>query len=274
MSFAAKRLKVASNSSSRTNTSGQPLSHDVEHPADHDAARPRFQSSSNTGQQQNGFSPNFGQHESSPKAIAVQNAAHPNEATSRKISPYDVAETRDKVFLDIVNWDYLKRQFRRVDHDTCLRFLQSLCEDMPSGLLPKIQQMFSVMPVPKIPLIDKYCPKCNIRFSCVTERYYHCGKDNNPYNIYKCKQCIDEGRIGEYSDMQRLNKHKGNQFKKLNYDVKLAEWIRKEKNGKLYWWLNARGQKWTRCDEPTCHALYKYFSGTAGKHSVEKCRKT
>ena len=253
----------------------------MDHPAHwDDAAHAAFASFDIDGQPGKALDPSTRAHVGHPEANgrtpplprntnAVANTAHPKAATSRRIGPWDDVEQRDKVFYDIVNWDYFRGHFRRIDQGTCLQLLRQLCEDMPRELLPEIQKMFSVTASPATPVIDKSCPKCGIPFSGVTERYYHCGKENNPYNIYECRQCMDQNRVGEYSDMRRLGPP-CRQFKNLNNDIKLVEWTRREKDGKSYWWLPARGQQWTRCDEPTCHALYKYFSGNAGQHSVEK----
>ena len=120
----------------------------------------------------------------------------------------------------------------------------------------------------------KLCPKCNIPFSEVTKQFYHCGKSTNVYNIYKCKQCKNQNLIGEYSDMERLRPGGSRLFQMLTDDIRLAEWTLKEKNGRPYWTLRARGQTWTRCNDPKCRALYKYYRGKSLQRTAQKHQQT
>ena len=165
--------------------------------------------------------------------------------------------------------DFLRQESRAV----CLKLMRQLCSGgIAPGLLAQIKSIFLSAPVPApvVRAATELCPACNMPFSAVIERYYHCGKGTNPYNIYECRQCKDQGRVGEYSDMKRLRRDGNRLFAKLTDDIRLAEWVRKYKNKKPYWILNARGQTWTRCNQPTCRALYKYYRGKSLQRTVQK----
>lgn len=187
--------------------------------------------------------------------------------SSRQVHPADTVEHRDRIFRDIVDWGYFEGQFRRTDKVNRLNLIRQLYAGMtPEELSADIKEALAVTAAKPV----KRCPKCSIPFSSVTERFYHCGKYNNPYNIYECAQCKSQNRIGEYSDMERLRPKGCKQFKHLAcHPVKLVEWIKKESYGASCWFLEARGQAWTRCNEPTCNALYKYYTGKSRRRTVE-----
>ena len=159
-----------------------------------------------------------------------------------------------------------------------LKLMKQLCSGgIPAGLSAEFQTIFRSAPVSApaaVAAAIKLCPKCNIPFSEVTKQFYHCGKSTNAYNIYKCKQCKNQNLIGEYSDMERLRPEGSRLFQMLNDDIRLAEWTLKEKNGRPYWTLRARGQTWTRCNDPKCRALYKYYRGKSLQRTAQKHQQT
>ena len=185
--------------------------------------------------------------------------------------PSDPPAARENFRQRVVRSGYLYGFFCQENRRISLELVRHLCSGgIPPGLLSELQQTMS-RSGPVLRSVVKLCPKCSIPFSAITERYYRCGKSSHPYNIYKCQQCKDQDRIGEYSDLERLRPEGSNIFKNLTTDIRLVEWSRKHKNGKaIYWRLEARGICWTRCDEPTCCALYKYYSGARSLRTVTK----
>ena len=175
--------------------------------------------------------------------------------------PFDSPGVKRKSRFEMLRCRVFRGFFCQEDRRISLDLVRHLCSGgIPTGLLPEFQKTMSrCEPV-------KLCPKCNIPFSDKTERYLFCGKSSQPYNIYECQECKDQNRIGEYSDLERLRPESSKMFQNLTTDIRLVEWS--QKDGR--WRLEARGICWTRCDEPTCCALYKYNSGARSRRTVAK----
>ena len=182
------------------------------------------------------------------------------------------------VLQELMRWNYFDSHFCKLDPGTRASLFQQLCGPCPSAdVMAELKTAIATTAVsvshPKHTRA-KQCPKCRIDFSEKTERYYHCGKTSNPYDTYKCKRCQEE-----YSDLQRLRKQGNKNFKELRNDIALCPWVRQErtdkKSGKTVtcWVLEARGRKWTRCNDPACRALYKFSSGTRNYRTVAKHRR-
>ena len=184
---------------------------------------------------------------------------------------------KTEILQELMRWNYFESHFCRLDSGTRMELFRQLCgPHPPADLLLELQRAINTT-VPAPPTqhttCSKQCPKCQIGFSGVIERYYHCGKTNNPYFTYKCAMCNEE-----YSDLQRLRPESSKQFKSITNDITLHPWIRQERTDKkskkkmTCWVLCARGQKWTRCNDPDCHALYKLNNGSRNYRTIEKHR--
>ena len=186
----------------------------------------------------------------------------------------DSPDRKMAVLQELMRWNYFDSHFCKLDSGTRLSLFRQLCGPSPPAdvmiqLKSAIGDAVPVLPYKRTRA--KQCPKCRIDFSEKIERYYHCGKTTNPYDTYKCQQCN-----GEYSDLQRLRPDGSKNFSQINNEIKLCPWVRQARTDKksnkrvTCWVLQARGRKWTRCNEPSCHALYKCSKGTRNYRTVEK----
>ena len=184
-------------------------------------------------------------------------------------------------------WGYFDNYFRRTDFGTCVATLQQLCGQLlPAALMTELKKLFRKAgtgpnPSPRRviappPPVTKLCPGCKVPFVFPpTERFYQCGIKKNPipYHIYKCPRCH-----AQYSDLERLRPDQDKRFKEITNDVRMRMWMYVPatddawKPKPAHWKLQARGKTWTRCNEPTCQALYFFHRGKNGIRTVDKHR--